>query len=150
MRALRFVVGMFLATVTLTAWAAVGDVAAPAGAATAHGVYLLTFDLSGATQMPAGARIRCKARVIPHLGSGGNLSMEPAVTGIASTGSKPECRVELPFSWTVKAHDGAILSYEIEVVSGEGTRVWAVAGQGIGVSFPQAGTIARMNFMVRF
>ncbi len=133
-----------------TAMAAVGDVVATAASTSVQGVYLLTFDLGGATQMPAGATLNCRARIIPNLPGGDHATVQPAVAG-TTTELKPKCRVEVPFSWIVtQPQSGALLSYQIEAVSANGMRVWSTAQDGIGVAYPAAGATLQMDFKLTF
>jgi hypothetical protein len=150
MRMVRLVIFTALAVQSLAA-AAAGDAPAPALSAV-NGVYVLAFDASEATPMPAGARLVCKARMIPNLPNAENSNIQPAVGGGASpVGSRAKCTLEVPFSWVViHPQNGASLSYEIEAVSAAGTRIWAIAQRGIGVAYPRAGTTAQMSFTLRF
>ncbi len=133
-----------------TAPAAVVDVSMPAASTSVHGAYLLTFDLSGAAPMPAGAMLNCRARIIPNLPGGDHANLQPVTAG-AAAGAKPKCNIELPFSWIVaQAQNGAWLSYEVEAVSANGTRMWSTAREGIGVAYPAAGATMQINFKLTF
>jgi hypothetical protein len=123
---------------------------APTALANVHGEYLLTFDLSGVTALPAGTTLNCKARVIPNGPGGGASHVEPASGRSGMGQAKSKCSVEVPYSWMADVQKGASLSYEIEAVSGSGTRVWAAAQQGIGVGFAPVGAILQVNFAWHF
>jgi hypothetical protein len=129
--------------------------------ATVSGVYSLTFNLSLATQLPAGTTIVCRARIVPNPG-GIDLGNQqfPAiptktVTGLARvTGSTATCAEEIPFSWTVlNGRGGVVLSYEIDAVSDSGSfplLVRTSGQQSLRMAFPAAGERASLSFNLTF
>lgn len=123
-----------------------------ASPAPAHGVYLVDFQLSLGTALPAGALVTCKVKIVPDVPATGQLKLPPpqTVTGIASVqGAMAHCAVELPFAWTpAGALRAATLSYEIDAQTPAGAQpvVRTTVGQGIGLPQVPAGGAARMNF----
>jgi hypothetical protein len=117
---------------------------------------------AGAALAP-GATLLCKARAAPHAPALESLSLQalPAASGLAAmTGSSPvgatgswtNCTVEIPFYWTgAEAGSLALLSYEIDAVSGPGARAVPLrVAEGIAVPYPSPGGTARLSFNVTF
>jgi hypothetical protein len=132
------------------------------------GVYSVTFTVNAGSTLAPGAIILCKAKAVPNAPALENLKLEavPVMSGLATlTGSRVTgywaiCTVQIPFSWAANnaqsgAQGGAVLSYEIDVVSGAVSGPGAVAvpvsrQEGIGVAYPAPGGTASLSFNVRF
>lgn len=132
-----------------------------ASSLTVSGIYSLTFNLNIASALPAETTITCRAQIVPNQAGFDPRNQPPAaipvrtVTGLASvTGSKAICAAEIPFSWTVLSErGGAVLSYEIDAVTGSGSiplLIRTTGQQSIGVAFPASGGSARLNFNLTF
>jgi hypothetical protein len=135
------------------------------------GVYSVTFTVNAGSTLAPGAIILCKAKAVPNAPTLENLKLEavPVMSGLATLtgtgvtgaiGSWAICTVQIPFSWAANnaqsgARGGAVLSYEIDVVSGAVSGPGAVAvpvsrQEGIGVAYPAPGGTASLSFNVRF
>jgi hypothetical protein len=101
------------------------------------GVYTVTFTVNAGSTLAPGATILCKAKAVPNAPPLENLKLEavPVMSGLATltgsgvNGPSAICTVQIPFTWAAGnaqsgAQGGAVLSYEIDVVSG------AVSGGG--------------------
>ncbi len=130
------------------------------GPAQVSGVYSVTFNLTIASTLPAGATITCKAQIVPSQTGFMGLNSQAAIpvetaTGVATvTGSTATCAVEIPFSWTVNgAQNGASLSYEIDAVNISGSLpvlLRTSAQQGVSEAYPATGATSNLSFNVTF
>jgi hypothetical protein len=117
---------------------------------------LVTFTMNLGAGRAAGTTFLCKARAVspsPAL-EGFRLQALPAASGEAAgaslSASQANCTVEIPFYW-IAGGGLAMLSYEIDAVSGDGGRAVPVrVEKGIGVPFPVPGGTARLNINVSF
>jgi hypothetical protein len=135
--------------------AVIGSGAAPV----AHGgAYSITFMVStGVSQLP-GTTYLCKARAVPHAPAldGYSLQALPVASGMAAAsrtvGSWANCTVELPFYWIGDDPGSqALLSYEIDVVSGSGAQATPLrVAEGISVPYPSQGGTARLSINLSF
>jgi hypothetical protein len=128
------------------------------------GVYSVTFTVNAGSTLAPGATILCKAKAVPNAPPLENLKLEavPVMSGLATltgsgvNGPSAICTVQIPFTWAAGnaqsgAQGGAVLSYEIDVVSGGGAVAVPVRRQeGIGVAYPAPGGTASLSFNVRF
>lgn len=125
------------------------------------GVYTVTFNLSIASQLPAGTTIICRARIAPSQ-EGLNL-LKPqmaattveSVTGLAAvTGSSATCATEIPFVWSMPSgRCGLTLSYEVDAVSHSGAAPLLVrrsAQQNLSAAFPASGGNANLSVNMTF
>lgn len=135
-----------------------------AAAVALSGVYSVTFTVHADSTPAPGAAILCKAKAVPNARSLENLKLEavPVMSGWATlTGSRVTgywamCTVRIPFYWAASnaqnnTPGGAVLSYEIDAVSGPGAPAVPLSRQeGIGVAYPAPGGSASLSFNVRF
>ncbi|MGD0938833.1 MAG: hypothetical protein ABR905_03905 [Terracidiphilus sp.] len=129
--------------------------------ATVSGVYSLTFNLRFATALPAGTTIVCRARIAPNAGVtdpwGQHFPAIPVKTVIklaGVTGSTATCAQEIPIFWaSANARNGAVLSYEIDAVSGSGSTPLPIKTSGlqtVGVALPAPAGRAGLSFDLTF
>jgi hypothetical protein len=135
--------------------AGIGEGSAATRPVPVSGVYLFTFYVSDGIPLPQGARLTCKARVVPKLPAGESLQAQPAMMNAAAratmTGAATTCAMEIPFSWVVnKAQKGAALSYAIEAETGSEVVVRTIWQEGIDVDYPPQGGVLRVNLNVSF
>ena len=97
---------------------------------------LLRLHWVGATQLPAGAQIACRARVVP-LEPGAKV--EPAETSVVVPGGGGQCALEIPLAWQGGIPGAVAVVYEMDLVSGAGVVARRTGSQV--VAFPGAGRI---------
>ncbi|MGP8174260.1 MAG: hypothetical protein ACLP7O_06885 [Terracidiphilus sp.] len=128
------------------------------------GVYSVSFTVNSGSALAPGAAILCKAKAVPNAPPLKNLQLEAVpvasgwatLTGSRVTGYWAMCTVRIPFYWAASnaqnnTPGGAVLSYEIDAVSGPGAPAVPVSRQeGIGVAYPAPGGSASLSFNVRF
>ena len=126
---------------------------APQAPATIGGAYFITFNVSLASPLPAGAAVLCKARVEPSPAPFQSFSpgIAPAARGQAIvTGNTANCTVQIPFYWPVEGLGSGIdLSYEIQAVGASGAPP-ARRSSRVRVAYPPAGATASLAIPIRF
>ena len=125
-----------------------------------RGAYSVTFTVNAGVALAPGSTFLCKARVVPNAPALDSMRLQvlpmasslAAATGSSPSGSWTNCTVELPFYWIGDDDGGlALLSYEIDAVSGSGAQAVPVrAAEGISVPYPSPGGTARLNFNLSF
>jgi hypothetical protein len=120
-------------------------------------LYSVAFHVQLASAPPRGASVLCRARIVPNAPGLGNLRLDalPTATGrVLLAGSNANCRVEIPFTYTLgAAQNGAALSYEIEVVGGSESSPAAMgssAQRSVGVAYPAPGGVANLDIQLSF
>ncbi|HTX76025.1 MAG TPA: hypothetical protein VMD29_07460 [Terracidiphilus sp.] len=88
----------------------------------------------GATPLPAGALIACRARVVPLAPQGGSAAVQPAEASVQAPGSAGQCALEIPLMWRGGASPASVtLIYQMDVASAAG-RVARTGSQTISVA----------------
>jgi hypothetical protein len=126
-----------------------------ASATPVSGAYSLTINVKFATPVPAGASIRCKARIAPGLAPfdnqhGSPLAVQKETGRVPAHDSAATCLVEVPFSWIVSdLSKGIALSYEVDAVTVPGAAPIHTQ-QEIGTAYPAPGGTSSMVFNLAF
>lgn len=128
---------------------------APQATTAIGGAYFITFNVSLASPLPAGAAVLCKARIEP--GPAPFQSFSPGIAPVRAAqslatvaGNTANCSVQIPFYWSVGALGSGIdLSYEIQAVGAFGLSP-ASRSSRIRVAYPPAGATASLAIPVRF
>jgi hypothetical protein len=128
-----------------------------------NGLYLVTFTVNAGAALAPGSTILCKAKAAPSTGPLDEFQWKatPVASGIATvnrsratgaTGSWANCTVEVPFYWAAsETQGGAVLSYEIDLVSGAGDSAEPLRRQeAVSLPYPAPGGSARLSFDVSF
>ena len=158
MARIRISLLLCLALLATAASAAAGTLEERDAPTAVSGIYSVTFNLSILSTLPTNSTITCRARIESNQ-AGRNLRNQPLAAASAQTvglaavtGSTAICAAEIPFSWTVaNAAGGAVLSYEIDVVSHAGGAPLLLkrhARQGISATLPAPGGSANLRFNV--
>ncbi len=156
MRSYRsFLAGGLAAVVMFAGVTASGQV--PRASHPVSGSYLITFNLTLASSLPANTPVVCKAAITPLVqeqGVGVSLPVESAASLAVVSGGQGTCTVEIPFAWNLPtASPGAALSFEIDGLSAAGpvpVLLRSSRQQGIQQPYPSPGGAAMVQFNLTF
>ena len=121
------------------------------------GSYLITFNLTLASSLPANTPVVCKAAITPLVreqAGGVSLPVESAASLAVMSGGQATCAVEIPFAWNLPAASpGVALSFEIDGLSAAGPVPVVVRSsrqEGMQQPYPSPGGAAMVQLNVTF
>lgn len=124
-----------------------GPAGAGSGAANADtdgalsGIYTISFHPEVSRQLPPGAMLVCRARVLPAVNG-----VQPGAGFGRAPGNQSGCALEVPFVWAAnRPQPAATLSYEVDEVGADGRLLRAVTRNGVALPEAAAGAARRID-----